>query len=52
MVRKIFDFSKKIVVMVPIMRYINGDGKIQAIQVARRHHVSKNFKIDKEWKKL
>ena len=52
MVRKIFDINKKIVVLVPAMRYLNGDGKIQTIQVARRHHVSKNFKIDKEWKKL
>jgi hypothetical protein len=52
MVRKIFDFGKIIVVMVVVMRYINGDGKIQTIQVARSHHVSKNLEIDKEWKKL
>jgi len=52
MVRKIFDLSIKIVAIVTFMRYISGDGKIQVIQVARRHHVSQNFKIDKEWKKL
>ena len=52
MVRKIFDFNKIIVAIVPITRYISGDGKIHPIQVARRRHVSKNFKIDKEWKKL
>jgi hypothetical protein len=51
-VRKIFDLNKKIVAMVSFMRYISGDGIIQVIQVARRHHVSENFKIDKEWKKL
>ena len=52
MVRKIFDLYKITIEIVPIMRYINGDGQIQAIQVARRHHVSENFKIDKEWKEL
>ena len=52
MVRKISDFYKITIEIVPIMRYMNGDGQIQTIQVARRHHVSKNFKIDKEWKKL
>jgi len=52
MVRKIFDFYRKIVAMVTFMRYISGDGKVQVIQVPRRHHVSENFKIDKEWKKL
>jgi hypothetical protein len=52
MERKIFDFYKKIIAMVTFMRYISGDGIIQVIQVARRHHVSQNFKIDKEWKKL
>jgi hypothetical protein len=52
MVRKIFDFYTKIVAMVTFMRYISGDGKIQVVQVPRRHHVSKNFKIDEEWKKL
>jgi hypothetical protein len=52
MVRKIFDYYKITIEMVTIMRYIHGDGQIQVIQVARRHHVSENFKIDKEWKKL
>jgi hypothetical protein len=52
MVRKIFDFIKIIAEIVTIMRYINGDGKIHSIQVARRHYVSKNFKIHEEWKKL
>ena len=52
MVRKIFDFNRKIVAMVAFIRYISGDGIIQVIQVPRRHHVSKNFKIDEEWKKL
>ena len=52
MVRKIFDFYKITVAMVTFIRYISGDGKVQVIQVPRRHHVSKNFKIDEEWKKL
>jgi hypothetical protein len=51
MVRKIFEFSKIIFVMVYIMRYITVDGQIQAIQIARGHRVSENFKIDEEWEK-
>ena len=52
MVRKIFDLYEITLEIVTTMRYINGDGQIQVIKVARRHHVSENFKIDKEWKKL
>ena len=52
MVRKIFDFFNIFVVWVSTMRYIDGDGKIPTVQLARRHRVSENFKIDEEWEKL
>jgi hypothetical protein len=32
--------------------YMNGDGNNAATYSIRGHHVSKDFKIDKEWKDL
>ena len=52
MVRKISYFFDKKVAFTELICYLDGSRINTATYSSRRHHVSKNFKIDKEWKDL
>lgn len=52
MVRKMCYISDKTVAFAELICYKYGNRIQAATYYARGHHVSKNFKIDKEWKVL
>ena len=52
MVRKKCDIYDKKVAIADLICYIHGNRINTATYFSRRRHVSKNFKIDKEWKDL
>ena len=52
MVRKMCDIFDKMVAFAGLICYKYGNRIHTATYNKRGHHVSKNFKIDKEWKDL
>jgi hypothetical protein len=52
MVRKIFNIGEINLALEGLLCYMHGDGLSRAIKFVRGHHVSKDFKIDEEWKEL
>ena len=52
MVRNIYDKYEIKLALVALQWYEHGDGLSLSLKFIRGHHVSKDFKIDEEWKKL